>query len=174
MATANTNAPFGLKPIQTIGGGLPVAVPRKKDASANIIYQYAPVILEADGNIAPATDATVPVIGVAAHHSATATAETVMIYPAFNHLFEVQCNTSGTVNQTNIGHNASLVFTAGSAVTKLSKAQIISTSLSTTNNIVRVVDIINRTDNTPGGSFLKVAVAFNLHRWPSGAGQAGI
>lgn len=169
----NVNAPFGLKPIKTINGGLPDLVPCKKDASANIIYRYAPVIMSADGNIDPATDATVPVYGVSVEYGATATAETLMIAPAFNHVFEVQCNTSATIGQTNCGNNASLVFTAGSTTTKLSKAQIIASSIATTNNIVRIQRIIDRPDNTTG-SFSKVAVVFNLHRWPSGAGQVGI
>lgn len=171
---ANVNAPFGLKPIENINGGLPVAIPMKKDASANIIWQYHPVILEADGNIAPATSAATPVIGVAAHYSATATAETVMVYPAFNHVFEVQCNTSATIAQTVVGNNASINFTAGNANIKVSKAEIITSSIATTNNIVRITRIIDRPGVEATGSFSKVAVVFNLHRWPSGAGQVGI
>lgn len=171
---ANTNAPFGLKPISTINGGLPQAIPCKKDASANIVYQYAPVILSSDGNVDPATGNTTPVYGVSAQHSATATAETIMVYPAFNHVFETQVNTSGTIAQTVIGNNASLVFTAGSAYTKLSKVQIIGSSIATTNNLVRILDIINRPDVSATGSFGKVAVVFNQHRFPSGAGQVGV
>ena len=121
-----TDTPFGAMPYNKV---LRISKYRK-DASAARIYPGDFVIMEADGNVAPATAGALHIIGVAADSSAGSTADTeVLIYDDPDQQLVVQDDSDTTaVSETEIGLNADIVATAGSTVTDRSNHEIDSSS----------------------------------------------
>ena len=121
-----TDNPFGALPY---GRVLSIAKYRK-DASAGRIYPGDFVILEADGNVAPATAGALNLLGVAAEGSAASTADTeVLIYDDPNQLYVVQDDSDTTaMDETSIGTNADILATAGDTTTDRSLMEIDSSS----------------------------------------------
>jgi hypothetical protein len=122
-----TDTPFGAIPY----GRIYSLTKYRKDASAARIYPGDFIIMEADGNVAPATAGALNIIGVAADASAGSTADTeVMVYDDPNQLFVVQDDSDGTaMDETSIGANADILATAGNTTTDRSAHEIDSSSV---------------------------------------------
>mgnify|MGYP001596822290 FL=1 len=121
-----TDTPFGAMPY-----GRVISLQKyRKDASAARIYPGDFVILEADGNVAPATAGALNLIGVAAEGSAGSTADTeVLVYDSPEQLYVCQDDGDTTaMDETSIGANADLIAGVGSTVTDRSAHEIDSSS----------------------------------------------
>lgn len=142
-----------------------------KDASANALWANHPVIMESDGNVAPATSGTNKILGVAAAYSASATAEMVPVYDDPEQLFIVQSD--GSNAQTAIGNNASLLITAGSTTKPYSKVELDASSVATTNNLVKILERLLPAERNAFGSWVRLVVKINKHELATGTGQVG-
>lgn len=188
---ATTAAPYGLRPINLIGGQVFSGSTRQiKIASAyntNIFYGDI-VAIATDGTItkvtATGTDGTTNalpagVVGVflgctytdptlkyklnSQYWPASTVASDAMAYVCDDPdaLFQVQA--SGTLAQTALGANFALVQTAGSTTTGDSKVAVLYTSAGTDTFLpVRVVDFVNGPFSTVGDAFTDVIVKFNF------------
>jgi hypothetical protein len=84
------------------------------------------VILEADGNVAPATAGALNLLGVSAEGSAGSTADTeVLVYDDPNQMYVCQDDSDTTeMNEVSIGANADIIAGTGSTVTDRSAHEI--------------------------------------------------
>lgn len=168
----NQDFPRGFIPIKTLSGA-PISVnPYIKDASANALFKYDVVMMEADGHIARAgSDASGSIVGIILHQSATATAATVLVADNPDLMFIVQGD--GSLAETSIGNNASLERTAGNGTSKQSAMEIDSSSAATTSLPVKILGL-HRIPGNAWGSWAVVEGMFNKHFNAHGTGHAGI
>ena len=188
---ASTAAPYGLRPINLIGGQVFSGSTRQlKIASgyaANIFFGDI-VAIATDGTItkvtATGTDGTTNalpagVVGVflgctytdpnlkyklnAQYWPTGTVASDAMAYVCDDPdaLFQIQA--SGTLAQTALGSNFALVQTAGSTTTGDSKVALLYTSAGTDTFLpLRVVDFVNGPFSTVGDAYTDVIVKFNF------------
>lgn len=179
--SVNQDRPNGFTPVGTMSGSPWNGYVRlyETDASEGTgIFVGDAVTLEADGNIAPATNAEVILgvcVGVLPHmpaktsgkldnflsstsptllptYSAASTLGTIMVAIGPDVLYEVQEDgVTDPVEMADIGSNVNLITThAGSTTTGRSGMEIDSDSHTTGTAQFRLVDIVDRPDNEQG------------------------
>jgi hypothetical protein len=199
MAYPTVSAPYGLQPINLIGGQvfagstrlIPIA-----SGSTTAIYYGDVVRLNTGGTLSKvsttttATDAVGVFLGCQFTNSTTKQLLQQQYYPgsvtasdiqAFvlddpDALFKVAVTSAGTstisgVTRAAVGQNSALVITAGSTTTGDSYSSISATTAATSTLPVRVVDVIPETVNA-SGSYTEVIVKFNfgIHTYYTAAG----
>lgn len=184
---ANANAPFGLRPVRTVGGShsgsLEVFTTPAADGTA--IYIGDPVTKTGNGTgqtvngvmypdcvIAATTDiidgVVVAVLAdteASLPYRAASTLRRLLVCTDPNMLYEIQEGNSGTPLALNdVGNNCSLSIVAGSTVTGLSGTILNNTTEATTNTlVVKIVAPINR-PNLSIGLANRWLVRINRHR----------
>jgi hypothetical protein len=161
---ANLDNPHGLRCIGTMHGGPPETDQFSKVVGyGTAIFRGDAVNQVADGSIeASATPGTTLYSGVALNYGAasTATDHGVIVDPFA--IFEAQAD--GALAAADMGLNANLVLTAGSATTKISKHQINSATENTTATLdVKLRKKLNVPDNE-WGAYVRIEIVFNKHR----------
>lgn len=171
----NLNAPFGLRPVQTLGHGHYTGSIRQYAVPASdgtAIFVGDPVKLvgtsqfingQTLANVAQAATGDVivgVVVGVLAEtrdsliYRAASTQRILLVNDDPNALFEIQQVNSGTALTANdIGLNANFVVAAGSTVTGQSGVTLDNTTEANTNTLdLKIVGMPNRLDNDPGSA----------------------
>ena len=198
MAYPSVDAPYGLLPINLIGGQVFAGSTRQipiDSGSATAIFFGDVVKLNSDGTLSKdtGTDAATPV-GVfmgCSYTDATFGKTFRQYYPggvsasdinAFvvddpDTLYKVAVTSSGAtvgyVNRTAVGNNAVLTQNAGNTATGNSKVAIDDTTATTSTWPVRIIDVVPET-HTAGnpGSYTEVIVKWNagMHQYNNPAG----
>lgn len=198
MAYPSVSAPYGLIPINLIGGQVFAGATRQIPIATNsstAIY-YGDVVKLADtGTLAKdtGTDAATPVgvfLGCSytdpvfgktfrQYYPGTTNITDVMAYVQDDPdaLFKVAVvsatTTIGAVARTAVGNNAVLVQNAGSTITGNSKVAIDDTTATTSTWPVRIIDVVSETTvaGSPG-SYTEVIVKWNagMHQYNNPAG----
>lgn len=193
MAYPSVSAPYGLIPINLIGGQVFAGATRQipiAASSATAIYYGDVVKLGSDGTLSKdaGTSAATPV-GVFLGCSytdpvfgktfrqyypggVTATDINAFVQDDPDALFKVAVVSSGTtigyVNRTSVGNNAVLVQNSGSTITGNSQVAISATTNTTSTWPVRVVDVVPETATAGNpGSYTEVIVKWNqgMHQY---------
>jgi len=197
---ANTDRPFGLKPIKMLNGSpwngkfnmyykdvelaeaIFIGSPVKLAGSADTLGKYPTISLAVAG---------VPILGtvigfgnspyLAADvtdldrlHSPTLTANYVAVVDDPSVIFECQEDSSTPLTVTEIGLNASLTTEAGNTTTGHSTVEIDCATEATTCTLgLRVLRLVDRPDNVLG-EFAKFEVIINAHAYGQGLGATGV
>ena len=198
MAYPSVDAPYGLLPVNLIGGQVFAGSTRQipiASGSATAIFFGDVVKLGSDGTLSKdtGTDAATPVgVFMGCSYTDSVYGKTFrQYYPgavtasdinAFvvddpDTLFKVAVVSSGTtvgyVNRTAVGNNAVLVQNAGNTATGNSKVAIDDTTATTSTWPVRIVDVVAET-HTAGnpGSYTEVVVKWNagMHQYNNATG----
>lgn len=198
MAYPSVDAPYGLLPVNLIGGQVFAGATRQipiASGSATAIFFGDVVKLGSDGTLSKdtGTDAATPV-GVfmgCSYTDATFGKTFRQYYPGDvvasdinavvsddpDALYKVAVTSSGTtvgyVNRTAVGNNAVLTQNAGSTATGNSKVAIDDTTATTSTWPVRIIDVIPETHTTGNpGSYTEVIVKWNagMHQYNNPAG----
>lgn len=193
MAYPSVSAPYGLIPINLIGGQVFAGATRQipiNSGSATAIYYGDVVKLGSDGTLSKdtGTDAATPVgvfLGVSytdatygktfrQYYPGSVTASDISAYVQDDPdaLFKVAVvsatTTIGYVNRTAVGNNAVLVQNAGSTVTGNSKVAIDDTTATTSTWPIRIIDVVPETATAGNpGSYTEVIVKWNqgMHQY---------
>jgi hypothetical protein len=200
MAYPTVSAPYGLKPINLIGGQVFAGATRQFQIAsgyATSIFNGDAVLLVTSGTIEKDTGTTTATpVGVflgcsyvnaqgqtiyQQYFPASTTAPTGTVITAYvaddpDTLFKVAV-VSGTtviagVSRAVIGSNMSLVQNAGSATTGDSKVAVLSSSAATTNTLpIRVVDVVPDTA-TGADTYVELIVKWNwgMHQYQNATG----
>ena len=200
MAYPTVSAPYGLKPINLIGGQVFAGATRQFQIAsgyATSIFNGDAVLLVTSGTIEKDTGTTTATpVGVflgcsyvnaqgqtiyQQYFPASTTAPTGTVITAFvaddpDTLFKVAV-VSGTtviagVGRAVIGSNMSLVQNAGSTTTGDSKVAVLSSSAATTNTLpIRVVDVVPDTA-TGADTYVELIVKWNwgMHQYQNATG----
>jgi hypothetical protein len=189
MAYPTVSAPYGLQPINLIGGqvfaGSTRLIPIASGSTTAIFYGDV-VRLNTGGTLSKvsttttATDAVGVFLGCQFTNPTTKQLLQQQYYPgavtasdinAFvlddpDALFKVAVTAAGTstisgVTRAAVGQNSALVITAGSTTTGDSYSSVSATTGSGTGLPVRIVDVIPETTNA-SGSYTEVVVKFNF------------
>ena len=157
-----TNAPFGLRPIGKVGqnddnqGLATFGIA----ANASAIYQFDPVQALDTGTIGVASTTDVQLLGSlngvfftntstkkptwTNHLDASNTATDIIGYVASDPYERFEIEASSTLPKTSIFNNANIVYTAGSSANYLSKVQINTSTVGTTNTSqLRIIGVTN-------------------------------
>jgi hypothetical protein len=193
MSYPSVDAPYGLIPINLIGGQVFAGATRQipiAASSATAIF-YGDVVRLADtGTLAKDTGTsaatpvgvflgcsyTDPVFGKTFRQfypgGVTATDIQAYVQDDPDALFKVAVVSSGTtisfVNRTSVGNNAVLVQNAGSTFNGNSRVAVSSTTATTSTWPVRIIDVVPETTTTGNpGSFTEVIVKWNqgMHQY---------
>lgn len=172
---ANVAAPFGLRPVQTLGHGHYTGAVRQysvPSGDSNAIYvgdlvklagtaQFINGSTFTDIAIAASGDVFVGVVvGFLAEtrdstiYRAASTQRIALVCDDPNALFEVSQGSGGTpLTANDIGLNANISVVAGSTYTGQSGSVIDNTTEATTNTLdLKIVGMVNRVDNDPGSA----------------------
>jgi hypothetical protein len=198
MAYPSVDAPYGLLPVNLIGGQVFAGATRQipiASGSATAIFFGDVVKLGSDGTLSKdtGTDAATPV-GVfmgCSYTDATFGKTFRQYYPGDvvasdinavvsddpDALYKVAVTSSGAtvgyVNRTAVGNNAVLTQNAGNTATGNSKVAIDDTTATTSTWPVRIIDVVPET-HTAGnpGSYTEVIVKWNagMHQYNNPAG----
>ena len=200
MAYPTVSAPYGLKPINLIGGQVFAGATRQFQIAsgyATSIFNGDAVLLVTSGTIEKDTGTTTATpVGVflgcsyvnaqgqtiyQQYFPASTTAPTGTVITAYvaddpDTLFKVAV-VSGTtviagVSRAVIGSNMSLVQNAGSTTTGDSKVAVLSSSAATTNTLpIRVVDVVPDTA-TGADTYVELIVKWNwgMHQYQNATG----
>jgi len=196
MAYPSVSAPYGLVPINLIGGQVFAGATRQipiDSASATAIYFGDLVKLNSSGTLSKdtGTNAATPVgvfLGCSytdatfgktfrQYYPGAVTAADITAYVQDDPdaLFKVSVVSSGTtigyVNRTAVGENAVLVQNPGSTATGNSKVALSATTATTSTWPIRIIDVIAETASGPG-SYTEVVVKWNagMHQYYNPAG----
>jgi hypothetical protein len=191
MAYPSVSGPYGLIPINLIGGQVFASATRQIPIvtnSSTAIYFGDVVKLGTDGTLSKdtGTNAATPVgvfLGCAytdptfgktfrQYYPGTTNVTDVVAYVQDDPdaLFKVAVVSTGTnisyVTRANVGENAVLVQTAGSTVTGDSKVAVSSTTGTTSTWPVRIIDVIPETQSS-AGSYTEIVVKWNqgMHQY---------
>ena len=192
MAYPSVSAPYGLIPINLIGGQVFAGATRQipiNSGSATAIYFGDVVKLGSDGTLSKdtGTDAATPVgvfLGVSytdatygktfrQYYPGSVIASDILAYVQDDPdaLFKVAVVSSGTtisyVNRTAVGNNAVLVQNAGSTINGDSKVAVSATTATTSTWPVRIIDVVPETQTSTPGSYTEVIVKWNqgMHQY---------
>jgi hypothetical protein len=198
MAYPTVDAPYGLKPINLIGGqvfaGATRQIPIASGYATNLLNGDV-VKLVSDGTLEKDTGTTTATpVGVflgckytdpnlgyelySQYYPANTVASDIVAYVADDpdQLFKVAV-VSGTtvvagVGRTVVGNNMSLVQNAGSTTTGNSKVAVLSGSAATTNTLpIRVIDVVPDTA-TAADTYVELIVKWNwgMHQYQNATG----
>jgi len=200
MAYPTVSAPYGLKPVNLIGGQVYAGQTRLMEIASgyatNIFYGDL-VKRVSDGTIEKDTGTTTATpcgvfLGVTFTNSSTGQVQNQQFYPASqaiksgtkifayvaddpDTLFQVAV-VSGTtvisgVGITAIGNNATLVQNAGSTTTGDSKVAILDSTATTNTLPIRIIDVVRDTETT-ANNFPEVIVKINatMHQYNNSTG----
>jgi len=200
MAYPTVSAPYGLKPVNLIGGQVFAGQTRQMEIASgyatNIFYGDL-VKRVSDGTIEKDTGTTTATpcgvfLGVTFTNSSTGQVQFQQFYPASqaiksgtkifayvaddpDTLFQVAV-VSGTtvisgVGITAIGNNATLVQNAGSTTTGDSKVAILDSTATTNTLPIRIIDVVRDTETT-ANNFPEVIVKINatMHQYNNSTG----
>lgn len=198
MAYPTVDAPYGLKPINLIGGqvfaGATRQIPIASGYATNLLNGDV-VKLVSDGTLEKDTGTTTATpVGVflgckytdpnlgyelySQYYPANTVASDIVAYVADDpdQLFKVAV-VSGTtvvagVGRTVVGNNMSLVQNAGSTTTGNSKVAVLSGSAATTNTLpIRVIDVVPDTA-TAANTYVELIVKWNwgMHQYQNATG----
>jgi hypothetical protein len=198
MAYPTVEAPYGLKPINLIGGqvfaGATRQIPIASGYATNLLNGDV-VKLVSDGTLEKDTGTTTatpvgvflgcrytdPNLGYELYsqfYPANTVASDIVAYVADDpdQLFKIAV-VSGTtviagVGRTVVGNNMALVQNAGSTVTGNSKVAVLSTSAATTDTLpIRVIDVVPDT-RTGADTFVELIVKWNwgMHQYQNATG----
>lgn len=198
MAYPSVDAPYGLIPINLIGGQVFAGATRQipiASGSATSIFYGDVVELNSNGTLSKdtGTDAATPVgvfLGCSytdptfgkvfrQFYPANTTASDIMAYVEDDPdaLFKVAVVSSGTtisfVNRTSVGNNAVLVQNAGNTTNGNSRVAVSSTTATTSTWPVRVIDVVPETAIAGyPGSYTEVIVKWNagMHQYDNPTG----
>jgi hypothetical protein len=190
MAYPTVSAPYGLKPINLIGGQVFAGSTRLMEIASgyNTNIFYGDIVkriiggtIERDGGTSAATPCGV-FLGVSFTNSSTGQIQQQQFYPASqaiksgtkifavvaddpDTLFQVAVTTSGsvmsTVTKNAIGTNMSIVTGSGSTVTGNSALSVLNSSPASTNTFpIRVIDVIPETA-TSSTTYCELVVKIN-------------
>ena len=193
MAYPTVSAPYGLLPINLIGGQVFAGATRQipiASGSATAIFYGDVVKLNSDGTLDKdtGTDAATPVgvflgctyvdptfgLTFRQYYPGALTNSTIKAYVQDDPdaLFKVAVTSSGTtigyVNRTSVGNNAVLTQNAGSTSTGNSKVSIDNTTATTSTWPVRIIDVVPETAIAGyPGSYTEVIVKWNqgMHQY---------
>lgn len=190
MAYPSVTGPYGLIPINLIGGQVFAGATRQipiATNSATAIYYGDVVKLGSDGTLSKdtGTNAATPVgvfLGCSytdptfgktfrQYYPGTTNVTDVVAYVQDDPdaLFKVAVVSSGTtisyVTRANVGENAVLVQTAGNTITGDSKVAVSSTTGTTSTWPIRIIDVVPETQSSVG-SYTEVVV-----KWVQGMHQ---
>lgn len=197
---ATTAAPYGLRPINLIGGqvfaGSTRQIPIASGESTNIFFGDVVAIDATNGTIVKVTNVgsnadqfPAGVVGVflgctytdptlkyklnSQYWPASTVASDAMAYVCDDPdtLFQIQAD--GAVAQTSLGANFPIVQTAGSTTTGDSKIALNAAGGNTTSTIAfRLVDFVNGPFSTVGDAYTDCIVKFNfgIHSYYNGTG----
>ena len=198
MAYPTVDAPYGLKPINLVGGqvfaGATRQIPIASGYATNLLNGYV-VKLASDGTLEKdAGTTTATPVGVflgcrytdpnlgyelySQYYPANTVASDIVAYVADDpdQLFKVAV-VSGTtviagVGRTVVGNNVALVQNAGSTATGNSKVAVLSSSAATTNTLpIRVIDVVPDT-KTGADTYVELIVKWNwgMHQYQNATG----
>lgn len=200
MAYPTVSAPYGLKPVNLIGGQVYAGQTRLMEIASgyatNIFYgdlvkRVSDGTIEKDAGTTTATPCGV-FLGVTFTNSSTGQVQFQQFYPASqaiksgtkifayvaddpDTLFQVAV-VSGTtvisgVGITAIGNNATLVQNAGSTTTGDSKVAILDSTATTNTLPIRIIDVVRDTETT-ANNFPEVIVKINatMHQYNNSTG----
>ena len=185
MAYPSVSAPYGLIPINLIGGqvfaGATRQIPIATNSSTSIFFGDV-VKLGTGGTLLKdvGTDAATPVgvfLGCTytdptfgktfrQYYAATTNITDIVAYVQDDPdaLFRVAVVSTGStisyVNRTAVGENAVLIQTAGSTTTGNSKVSVSSTTATTSTWPIRIIDVVPETQSATG-SYTEVIVKWN-------------
>lgn len=191
---ANNNAPFGLRPVSTVSGQpftgavRTYSVPSgdgtaiylgdavKLVGTSQIINgtSYSDVAQAASGDVmCGVVVGVLPATRDSLTYRAASTQRLLLVADDPALLFEIQQTNSGTALTANdVGLNANLTVTAGSAITGYSGSVVSNASEATTNTLdLKIVAIIDRPDNdigtavTTGTVASRFLVRINRHQY---------
>lgn len=196
MAYPTVSAPYGLRPVNLIGGQVYAGSTRLMaiNTGETTAIFFGDAVKLADGYITrdPADSAMTPV-GVfmgctytdpstnqkvfKQYYPGAVTASDIKAYVVddYDALFKVAVVSSGTtmsgVTQAAVGFNAALVDNTGSTISGDSKVAISATTATTNTLPVRIVDVVPDTANA-AGSYTEVIVKWNfgMHQYQSATG----
>jgi len=197
MAYPTIDAPYGLKPVNLIGGevnnGATRLIPIASGYAANlfagdVVKLVADGTLEKDTGTATATPVGVfvgcsytdPSLGYVLHsqYFPTGTVASDILAVVVDNpdmLFKVAVVSSGStmggVGRTAVGNNASLVQNAGSTASGNSAVAVLQSTATTNTRPVRIVDIVPETVNA-SGNYTEVLVKWNtgMHQYQNATG----
>jgi hypothetical protein len=198
MAYPTVSGPYGLKPINLIGGrvfaGATRQLPIASGYAANIfngdvVKLVAAGTLEKDTGTATATPVgvfigcayTSPSLGYmlySQYYPTGTVASDIVAYVVDDPeaLFKVAVTAAGsstmaTVARTAVGNNSVLIQTAGSTATGDSKVSISSTTATTATQPMRIIDVVSETA-TGADAFSEVIVKWNwgMHQYQNATG----
>lgn len=197
MAYPTVSAPYGLIPINLVGGRVFAGATRQipiAASSATAIYFGDVVELNSDGVLAKETGtATATPVGVflgctytdptygatfRQYYPGNVTATDIVAYVVDDTqaLFKVAVCTAGSttinaVSRTAVGNNTALVQNTGSTVTGNSKVAVSVTTATDSTLPVRIIDVIPETANSLG-SYTEVIVKWNagMHQYDNPTG----
>jgi hypothetical protein len=200
MAYPTVSAPYGLKPVNLIGGQVFAGATRMMEIASgyatNIFYgdlvkRISDGTIEKDTGTATATPCGV-FLGVSFTNASTGQVQQQQYYPAStaiksgtkilavvaddpDTLFQVAV-VSGTtvisgVGITAIGNNATLVQNAGSTTTGDSKVALLDSTATTNTLPIRIIDVVRDTETTTD-NFPEVIVKINatMHQYNNATG----
>jgi hypothetical protein len=190
MAYPSVSGPYGLVPINLIGGQVFASATRQIPIATNsstAIYFGDVVKLNSSGTLDKdtGTNSATPVgvfLGCSytdptygktfrQYYAGTTNITDVVAYVQDDPdaLFKVAVVSSGTtisyVTRANVGENAVLVQTAGSTITGDSKVAVSSTTGTTSTWPIRIIDVIPETQSS-SGSYTEVVVKWNQGMHP--------
>ncbi len=197
MAYPSVSGPYGLLPINLIGGqvfaGATRQIPIITNSSTAIFYGDVVKLLNS-GTLGKdvGTDSATPVgvfLGCSytdptfgktfrQYYPGTTNITDVMAYVQDDPdaLFKVAVVSSGTtisyVNRTAVGENAVLIQGTGSTATGDSRVSVSSTTATTSTWPVRIIDVVPETQTATPGSYTEVIVKWNagMHAYNNPAG----
>ena len=200
MAYPTVSAPYGLKPVNLIGGQVFAGSTRMMEIASgyatsifygDLVKRVSTGTIELDNGTATATPCGV-FLGVSFTNSSTGQIQQQQFYPASqaiksgtkifavvaddpDTLFQVAV-VSGTtvisgVGITAIGNNASLVQNAGSTTTGNSAVAILDSTATTASRPIRIIDVVRDTETT-ADNFPEVIVKINatMHQYNNSTG----
>jgi len=200
MAYPTVSAPYGLKPVNLIGGQVFAGATRLMEIASgyatniffgDLVKRISDGTIELDGGTATATPVGV-FMGVQFTNGSTGQVQQQQFYPASQSIksgtkiFAVVADDPDTLFQaavvsgttvitgvgiTAIGNNASLVQNAGSTTTGNSAVAILDSTATTNTRPIRIIDVVRDTA-TAADNFPEVIVKINatMHQYNNSTG----